>query len=493
MAVRLNLAIAFLGASVACTYPPTTEETSKPAEPKPKANAPQRVVPVTRVYNDTCAKCHGENGEGGGGGTKTLLTKDKFDQKWDRPFFDAIKNGVKDHGMEEYGSTMSDEEIWGQVVHIRELQGKALKASFAPAEADGVYTTQHSKYRIETVVDSGLKTPWAVDWLPDGRMLVTNKPGPIVIVKDGKVISTIEGTPKSVEIGQGGMLEVAVHPDYSKNGWIYLGFTDPAAEGRGGQTKIVRGKLKFDGDKATWTNQETIFQAPAESYTQAGVHFGTRIAFDGKGNLFFAIGERGGMMAAQDPKTAVGKIYRVKDDGKVPADNPFAKEPGAIGAIWSIGHRNPQGLIVDLDGNLWDTEHGPRGGDEVNHIVKGANYGWPSYGFSINYNDSPLSIPWPKNGEKITLPVFRWLPSTGACGLDVARGAAFPKWKGDLLAGGLAGTNLDRIRVKNDKVVEREVLVQGMGRVRDVAVAANGEVYVTLNQPDKIVKLTPVK
>jgi glucose/arabinose dehydrogenase/cytochrome c5 len=492
VALRLNLALAFLGASVACTYPPAKEEeTSKPSSAQPAA--PQRVRPVTAVYLDTCAKCHGENGQGGGGGTKSLLTADKFDQKWDRVFFDAIKNGVPNHGMPEYGTTMSDEEIWGQVVHIRELQGKALRDSFAPKESNGVYATQHHNFTVETVVDSGLRTPWGIDWLPDGRMLVTNKPGDVVVVKDGKIVSTIEGTPKSVEIGQGGMLEVAVHPDYAKNGWVYLAYTEPAPGGSGGQTKVVRGKLKFEGDKASWTNQETIFQAPPESYTQAGVHFGTRIAFDGKGNLFFSIGERGGMIAAQDPKTAVGKIYRVKDDGKVPADNPFANQAGAIGAVWSIGHRNPQGLVVDLNGNLWDTEHGPRGGDEVNRIVKGANYGWPTHAFSINYNDAPFKTPWPKEGENITLPVFRWLPSTGACGLDVARGAAFPKWKGDLLAGGLAGQNLDRIRIKDDKVVEREVLVLNMGRVREVAVAKDGVVYLALNGPDKIVKLVPVK
>jgi glucose/arabinose dehydrogenase len=497
VALRLNLALAALGAAVACS---TTTRSAEPPASKPTTvdNLVQqqtRATNVTRLYNDTCAKCHGENGEGGGGGTRTLLTREKFDQKQDRPFFDAIHNGVPDHGMEEYGSTLTDEEIWGLVVHIRELQAKALRAKEgSPKAVDGVYSGQHHKYRIETVVESGLSTPWAIDWLPDGRMLVTNIDGALSLVKDGKVVSTVAGTPKVARVGQGGLMDVAVHPDYRKNGWVYLGYTEPApdADNRG-QTKIVRAKLKFSGDTVTWTDQQTIFQAPADSYTGVGIHFGTRIVFDGKGHVFFSIGERGGMMAAQDPTKPVGKIYRVNEDGTVPSDNPFVGQPGAIGAVWSMGHRNPQGLVVDASGNLWDTEHGPRGGDELNHIVKGANYGWPSYAFSINYNDSPFRTPWPKEGENIKLPVFRWLPSIGACGLDIVRGSAFPQWKGDLVAGGLSGANVDRFRIKNDQVVEREELVHGMGRVREVTVGPDGMIYVALNQPDKIVRLVPAK
>ncbi|MGV3617389.1 MAG: PQQ-dependent sugar dehydrogenase [Fimbriimonas sp.] len=482
MAIRLHLALAFLGASVACTYSSKAEEAPRsPAPPTPQQG---RAVNVTRLYNDTCAKCHGENGQGGGGGTKSLLNRDKFDQKWDRPFFDAIKNGVPDFGMEAYGGTLSDPEIWALVVHIRELQAGALRRESGSPKPDesGVYKGQHHDFKVEDVLTSGLSTPWGIDWLKDGRMLVTNRPGSLLVVKDGKTTS-VEGLPKSVEYGQGGLMDVAVHP---RNGWIYLGFAEPAESGGGAQTKIVRGKIAFAGDKATWTDTQTIYQAPAESYTRAGVHFGTRIVFD-KGFVYFAIGERGGMMAAQDPKTSIGKIFRVTEDGKIPADNPFGN------AVWSLGHRNPQGLTMDLNGNLWDTEHGPRGGDEVNLITKGANYGWPTHAFSINYNDSPFVTPWPKEGEKINLPAFRWLPSIGASGLDVARGNAFPKWKGDLLAGGLAGANLDRLRMKDGKLVEREELLHGLGRVREVAVGPDGNVYVALNGPDKIIRLVPAK
>ena len=160
--------------------------------------------------------------------------------------------------------------------------------------------------------------------------------------------------------------------------------------------------------------------------------------------------------------------------------------------MWSYGHRNPQGLSFDLQGNLWDTEHAPRGGDELNLIQKGANYGWPIVSFGINYNGSPHEVPWPKEGQDIAMPAFRWLPSTGAAGLTVVNGSKFPQWKGDLIAGGLVGQNVDRIRVKDGKMVEREELVFGMGRVRDVALGPDGFIYVVFNQPDKIARLVPV-
>ncbi len=473
----------------------------KPAAPKsaPKQEAP-RAVNVTGFWSVTCAKCHGENGGGGGAGTGTLLTREGFDQKNDRPYFDIIKNGHETNGMPAYGATMTDEEVWAQVVHIRELQARALRAEFgAPKpDANGVYQGQRAGFKIETVAEGGFKDPWALDFLPDGRMLVTNRGGRLdVLGRDGKRLNSVEGLPPVLPLGQGGLMEVAVHPQYARNGWIYLSLADPAKSGeRKALTKIVRGKLSPDGKR--WTSGETIFEAPQRFYSDAGIHFGSKIVFDGKGHVVFSVGERGGNERALDPAEPIGKIYRLNDDGSVPKDAPFAKNPKAFPGILSLGHRNPQGLAFGLDGRLWDTEHAPRGGDEVNLIAPGANYGWPLVGHGINYNDSPRYTPFPElsakgplAGQKVVVPIFRWLPSTGSSGLDVARGAAFPAWKGDLLAGGLAGQNLDRIRTKDGAFVEREELLQGMGRVRDVAVAPDGTVYVVLNGPDKIVRLVP--
>ena len=257
-------------------------------------------------------------------------------------------------------------------------------------------------------------------------------------------------------------------------------------------TKVVRGRI----EGGRWTDEQTIFAADPASYLPTDIHFGCRIAFDPLDSsiLYFTIGERGRGERAQDLSLPNGKIHRVHDDGRVPNDNPFVGREGALATIWSYGHRNPQGLVFDAEGHLWDTEHGPRGGDEVNRIERGANYGWPEVSFGINYNGAPYRTPWPAAGQGFVMPAFVWLPSVGACGLDVARGGwlgeMFPMWRGDLLAGGLSGQNLDRIRLDAEgKVVEREELLQGMGRVRDVSVGPDGSVYVVLNGPDRIVRL----
>lgn len=469
---------------------------------------------MEQLWANNCANCHGTRGEGGGAGTGTLLTREQFGQEHDKPYFDAIKNGVPDMGMAAFGATFSDKEVWGLVVHIRELQNRALRrAEGSPKAKDGVYTSKHAAYRIERVVTSDLKIPWAVDFLPDGRMLITERPGTLRVHSTGKPGGTLSGPvaglPKVLHMGQGGLMDVALHPEFAQNGWIYLGYAD-AREGSTGRgapnmTRIVRGKLKDVDGKPTWTDNQDIFKAEDKHYGPWGLHFGNRIVFEkalaGGGAksshyVFWSIGERGQGDHAQDLSRPNGKVHRLFDDGQVPDDNPFVNTPDAVKSIWSYGHRNPQGLVFDLDGNLWDTEHGPRGGDELNLIQKGGNYGWPVVAWSIDYPGEPKWVPWTEDGKApdgatIIQPVDRWLPSIGACGLDVVKGDAFPAWKGDLVAGGLSGANVDRIRIRDGKSVEREELVHGIGRVRDVVTAPDGTIYVVLNDPDHVIRLVP--
>jgi aldose sugar dehydrogenase len=492
----LFLALAGVTIPVACMKAPggSAESTTAKAVVLP-ASIQQSRTNIPKLYQEACAKCHGGQGEGGGGGTRTLLTKDLYDQKHDKPFYDAIAKGVPDMGMEAYGETLTPGEMWGLVVYIRELQTDWMRQQTGSRnEENKVYTSGGERYKIERLITSGLRTPWAIDWLPDGRMLITNRPGDLAIANNQRVIATVEGIPKATEIGQGGLMDVTVHPNYKSNGWIYLSYTEPDGDNmRRGMTKIVRGKLS--GNR--WVTQQTIWEAPRESYNGSGVHFGNRIVFDGKGHIFFSVGERGAQALAQDLTKANGKVYRVNEDGSIPKDNPFvddeSKSKGYLPSIWSYGHRNPQGLAFDRDGNLWDTEHGPRGGDELNRVVKGANYGWPVVSFSIEYNGAPRSTPWPASGEKFKMPTYRWIKSIGACGMDTGRGDAFPKWRGDLFAGGLSGANVDRIRVAGDRLVERDEILHGMGRVREVAVSPKGEIYVALNGPDHILRIVPAK
>jgi glucose/arabinose dehydrogenase/cytochrome c5 len=485
------LLAAGISTAIACStasQEPTPAASNESAVERPLTAEMKRTqsANVTRTYNENCANCHGENGQGGGAGTKTLNTKEKFDQKNDKPFFDAIKNGVTDMGMAAFGGSMSDEMIWGLVVHIRELQARALRAEFgSPKAVNGVYSSQRARFRVEDVVTGGLRTPWSLDWLPDGKMLVTNRPGGMYVYDGGQKIAEVEGMPASVEQGQGGLMEVRVHPT---NGWVYISVADPAKSGRGAMTKLYRGKVTVSGGSAKWADQETIFEADQKYYSGAGIHFGSKIDFRGD-YIYFSVGERGTNMRVQnEPEGPYGKVMRLHLDGKVPADNPVSGNP-----MWSTGHRNQQGLAFDLSGNLWDTEHGPRGGDEVNLIKKGANYGWPVRAFSINYSDQPFQTPWNKGGESFTLPVFRWLPSTGASGLALVDGAAFADWKGDLIAGGLVGNNVDRFRMKDGALVEHEEILHGLGRVRDINVHRDGTVYIALNGPDKVIRLVPAR
>ena len=471
----------------------------------------QRGESMATLWANNCANCHGERGEGGGAGTKTLLVREKFGQELDRPFFDAIKNGVPDMGMAAFGETLADKEIWGLVVHIRELQARALrKEEGSPAPKNGVYESKHASFKVERVITEGVQIPWAVEVMPDGRMLVTERPGTLRVHSTGKEGGTLSepvaGTPKVVHVGQGGLMDVALHPEFEKNGWIYLGYADAreGATGRGpNMTRIVRGRLKDVNGKPTWTDNQDVWKAEDKHYLASGLHFGNRIVFEkapagakSAWYVYWCIGERGMGAHSQDLARPNGKIHRLFDDGQVPDDNPFVGREDALASIWSYGHRNPQGLVFDLEGNLWDTEHGPRGGDELNLVQKGANYGWPVVAFSINYPGNALTVPWTEDGkapdgETIVQPVYRWLPSIAACGLTVVNGAAFPQWKGDLFAGGLAGSVVDRVRVKDGKLVEVEEILHGIGRVRDVVAAPDGTVYVVLNDPDHVIRLVP--
>lgn len=477
---------------------------------------------IDQLWRNNCLSCHGENGEGGGAGTRTLLTDEWLANKFDLQFFDAIKKGHVENGMPAFGEALSDAQMWSLVVYIREKQEDAWRSregSISKKAKDGEYATKLHSYTLERVITRGLEVPWSIRFMPDGKMLVANRPGELLIHSTGReggtVSKPVAGTPKVRNQGQGGLMEATLHPDFAKqgNGWIYLGFADPGSSDSG-MTKIVRGRITgADTDSPKWSDEQTIFEAKPESYTTGPLHWGNRIAFDPKDSstLFFSIGERGRMDHAQDLTRPNGKVHRIKDDGTIPQDNPFVgkKIDGkpVYESIWSYGHRNPQGLVFDLTGALWDTEHGPRGGDELNLIERGKNYGWPIVSFGINYQGTPFRQPFPDlvtanaDAKDIVMPTFVWTPSIGACGLDVVRpganGEAFPKWKGDLVAGGLSGANVDRIRVAKDaatgawNVVEREEIFHGFGRVRDVVVAPDGSVYVVLNGPDHVVRLAP--
>lgn len=445
---------------------------------------------VERLYEQHCAACHGARFEGGLGGSLV-------DGVWNHGETDAaiaksIADGNPEFGMTPFRGVLSDEEIRAMVVYLREREKQERERTARPplARRDAVVETERQRYRME-VFATGFEIPWSIAFLPDGTFLVTERPGRLRPVSaDGQVGPAIRGTPAVMHHGQGGMMEVALHPGYASNGWIYLAFAEGDREGKHVRvmTAIVRGRIR-DG---AWVDEQEIWRADRSFYGGAGVHFGSRIAFDRDGFLFFVVGERGGWHEAQDLARPNGKIYRLHDDGRVPADNPFRDTPGALPGIWSYGHRNPQGLAFDTrNGDLYSTEHGPRGGDEFNLIRPGSNYGWPVISHGINYNGLPFTSLTEKEGME--QPVLHWTPSIAACGLAFYEGDAFPAWKRQFFAGALAQQEVRRLKVENRRVVEQEVILKNAGRVRDVRAGPDGLLYVVLNGPDQVVRLRPAE
>ena len=341
----------------------------------------------------------------------------------------------------------------------------------------------------ETVV-KGLSMPWSMAFLPDGRMLVTERAGKLRIIKDGVVDpQEISGVPKVYFRGQGGLLDVVLHPNYKSNGWIYLSYSSPKAEGEmgddgGANTALMRAKLEGH----TLTNIEQLYKASPN--VRGGVHFGGKILFDKKGYVFLSLGERGQKDNSQLLSKAQGKMVRLHEDGKIPTDNPFVNTKDALPEIWSYGHRNPQGLVMHpTNATIWAHEHGPQGGDELNIVEKGKNYGWPVITFGINYDNSIITDKTAAPGME--QPIIYWKPSIAPSGMTFIDNPKFKDWNGNLLVGSLKFLNLERLVIKDNKVVKKEVVFEKIGRVRDLKQGPDGNIYVVIESSGSIVKISP--
>ena len=337
------------------------------------------------------------------------------------------------------------------------------------------------------MVADGLDTPWGLAFLPDGRMIVTERPGRLRFITPGQPPGeAVTGLPRVWAQQDGGLMDVALHPDFAKNGWIYLSYADPGLKKGASMTAIVRGRVRG----SNWVDQETLYKAPPELYWDDNTHFGSRFLFDREGHLFYSIGDRGHQDDAQDLSLPNGKIHRIHDDGRIPKDNPFVGRAGALPSIWTYGNRNPQGLAWHpVTGELWSSEHGPRGGDELNRIEPGRNYGWPVITYGMNYDGTPITDKTAQEGME--QPVMQWTPSIAVCAIQFYTGGRFPGWKNDLFVTALAHQELRRLVIEGNKVVHQEVLFKDLGRVRDVVNGPDGTLYVVLNDPGRIVRMVP--
>jgi aldose sugar dehydrogenase len=374
------------------------------------------------------------------------------------------------------------------------------------ADPDGqVVKSEKQTFKVE-VVARNIETPWAIAFLPDGRLLITERPGRLRIVEKGKLLpDAVKGTPKVWEKQDGGLFDVEVHPQYAKNGWIYLsysetlaGYVPPATppeqppqaaqpqggRGRGGppdpptMTVIIRGKINKNNE---WTDEHVVFRAKPEVYSSSNAHYGSRFIFDKQNHLFFTLGEKNDPSKAQDLTSPLGKIHRVNDDGSAPKDNPFVGKDNAVPTIWSYGHRNPQGLAWDpVSGKLWESEHGPQGGDEVNIIEPGHNYGW-----GVITMGTDRRVP-EQTHEGMEQPIVYYTPTIAPSGMVFYTGSRYPGWKNDLFVSALGGQQLRRLEISGDKVTHQEQVFNQFGRVHDVIIGPDGYLYVTLQVPGQV-------
>jgi len=333
-----------------------------------------------------------------------------------------------------------------------------------------IETPEQTKYGTETIVD-GIEVPWGMTFLSEKELLVTEKKGVLYRVSNGNK-TEVGGLPEVYKRGQGGLLDVAVHPDFKSNNLIYMTLSSHIEGDKGGNTALYQAKLNAN----TLEDVKLLYKATPN--TTKGQHWGSRIVFDDDGHLFFSVGDRGNRdVNPQDLKRDGGKIYRLNLDGSIPSDNPFINTDGAKKAVFSYGHRNPQGMTVHpKTGEIWENEHGPKGGDEINIIQKGKNYGWPVITYGINYSGTPITDERSRPGME--QPFYYWVPSIAPSGMAFSSSRVYKKWKGDLFVGSLKFKYLEHLVIKKGKVVKREKILNEIGRIRNVKEGPDGYLYI---------------
>jgi glucose/arabinose dehydrogenase len=440
-----------------------------------------------QIFAGTCASCHGNDLAGGRG--PSLFAQSFLAENSDEAILHTVETGIADGGMPSFKAQFSEDQIRQVIAYLR-IRGGQLKdhPPFVPDPNNQVIKSRKQTFRIE-VVAPGLDTPWGMAFLPDGRILVTERSGHLRIIDHGKLLpDPVKGTPVPFVRQDGGMLDVVLHPDYRRNGWVYLSYSEvvPGTVAPWGSdtapnpapqtmTVMVRGKLSSANE---WVDQQTIFRAPPALYTTTSDHYGSRFVFDRQGHLFYSLGERHNMANAQNLSVPLGKIHRVNDDGTPAAGNPFLGTPDADPTIWSYGHRNPEGLAFDpVSGLLWESEHGPTGGDEINIIDKGHNYGWGVVSMGLEPGITQ------QHQAGMDDPIAYYTPTIAPSGMTFYSGNRYPGWKNNLFVAALAGQELLRLEISGRKIVSQEPLFQEFGRVRDVTTGPDGLLYVLLQNP----------
>lgn len=436
-------------------------------------------IRAAKNYSQYCGGCHGEK-------------MDMFvDRQWKHgntreDLFKAVKHGYLEEGMPAFDSAFTDTEIYELADYMLDGIKRFKTFEFTDAPKSDTFEGGGLTVKLDTIV-SGVQSIWAIAFLPNDELLVTEKHGTLYRVDKNRNKVAVKGSPVVFDANQGGLLDVILHPQYNSNGLIYISYSairDEAGK-KLGSTAIMRARL--DGNELK--DQKVIFEA--HPFTTMRHHYGSRMVFGKDGMLYFSVGERGNEKEfPQNLDNDNGKIHRLKDDGTVPDDNPFVNTPGARPSIWSYGHRNPQGLAVHpATGDIWSHEHGPRGGDEINIIKKGANYGWPVITYGINYNGKIISNKTAQEGME--QPVQYWIPSIGPCGMTFVTTDKYRGWENQLLSGSLRFKYVNISYLDGNKVTREDKLLKNISRVRDVRVGPDGYIYVAVEEPGAVFRLLP--
>ncbi len=434
---------------------------------------------IVKIFTQNCSSCHGEKIEA------------FVDRKWKNgnskaEIIKSITNGYVDASMPAWKNIISDKDIDKLATLITQKLANVDQYKFEDVKKTNTFTSGKMKLTLDTVA-TGFDSPWGLTQLPDGTLLITDRAGKLYSVNQNKVKTEIKNIPVAYVKGQGGLLDIEIHPDYSKNGWVYISYSKSKEED--GKTltttAIVRGKIVGN----EFVNQQELFEA--FPYTKTTHHYGSRIVFDGKGYMYFTVGERGMHFEyAQSTEADLGKIHRLYDDGRIPEDNPFYNKAPNRPSIYTYGNRNPQGLTQNpTTGQIWEHEHGPRGGDEINIVKSGVNYGWPVISYGINYDGKPITNISKKEG--MAEPELYYVPSIAPSGMAFVTGDKYPGWKGSLLLGSLRFNYLDRCILTNGKISSQQKELINIGRMRNVKMGSDGYIYIGVERPGMVFRLIP--
>ncbi|MDH5833481.1 PQQ-dependent sugar dehydrogenase [Luteimonas kalidii] len=460
------------------------------------------------LYQRNCAGCHGPERQGTGLGPPLSLASYRYGGTR-ADIVRVIGNGIASQGMPAFGATLSAGEITALAGLLPARDGdrapeadedtdeEAAEEDAPPREFDavpGVHDTLDYALRVELFAD-GLETVWSMAFLDADTVLVSERTGRLRVVRRGVLQpQPVTGVPPVYvhdhRWNQAGLFDIALDPDYARNGWIYLSYAHPLEAtgpegGRLAMTRVVRGRLRGNA----WVDQETVYEADHAHYGEPFWHFGGRMAFDPQGHLYVSVGDRGVQEFSREPGRPSGKIHRLRPGAGAAPDNPFAGQADALATVYSLGHRNPQGMAFEPGtGRLWATEHGPRGGDEFNIVRRGGDYGWPVVSHGINYDGTVLTPD--RRADGVEQPAWFWRPSIGVSGLAFYHGAQFPLWRGKALVTALAPRQLRLLTLDGERVQHEEVVLTTQGRPYEPVVGPDGAIYIVTDDPGQILRLT---